>query len=285
MKKINLAIQKSGRLNKESISLLDKSGIKFENFKDQLMVECENFPLNIYFLRNSDIPRYLADGVVDLAIIGQNLIKESELEIFEIMELNFSKCRVSIAIPETMGFNNIKDLNNLKIATSYPKTLSDFLSNNNLNCEIHKINGSVEISPNIGLSDAVCDIVSTGNTLYKNNLKEVLTIFDSQAVLCNSNNFDLTKKEILDKLIFRINSVLRAKQSKYILMNVPNDKIKTVSSLLPVLKSPTVLPLEMDGWSSLHTVIDDDKFWESIDSIKEAGAEDILVCPIEKMVL
>ena len=285
MKKINLAIQKSGRLNKESISLLEKAGIKFDNFKDQLKVDCQNFPLNIYFLRNSDIPRYLSDGVVDIAIIGQNLIQESELNIDEIMNLNFSRCRVSIAIPLNMKYSGLKDLNNLKIATSYPNTLKKFLSNNNLNCEIHKINGSVEISPNIGLSDAVCDIVSTVNTLYKNNLKEVLTIFDSQAVLCNSNNFDLTKKEILDKLIFRINSVLRAKQSKYILMNVPNDKIKTVSSLLPVLKSPTVLPLEMEGWSSLHTVIDDDKFWESIDSIKEAGAEDILVCPIEKMVL
>ena len=285
MKKINLAIQKSGRLNKESITLLEKAGIKFDNFKDQLKVDCQNFPLNIYFLRNSDIPRYLSDGVVDIAIIGQNLIQESELNIDEIMNLNFSRCRVSIAIPLNMKYSGLKDLNNLKIATSYPNTLKKFLSNNNLNCEIHKINGSVEISPNIGLSDAVCDIVSTGNTLYKNNLKEVLTIFDSQAVLCNSNNFDLTKKEILDKLIFRINSVLRAKQSKYILMNVPNDKIKTVSSLLPVLKSPTVLPLEMEGWSSLHTVIDDDKFWESIDSIKEAGAEDILVCPIEKMVL
>jgi len=285
MKKINLAIQKSGRLNKESISLLEKAGIKFDNFKDQLKVDCQNFPLNIYFLRNSDIPRYLSDGVVDIAIIGQNLIQESELNIDEIMNLNFSRCRVSIAIPLNMKYSGLKDLNNLKIATSYPNTLKKFLSNNNLNCEIHKINGSVEISPNIGLSDAVCDIVSTGNTLYKNNLKEVLTILDSQAVLCNSNNFDLTKKEILDKLIFRINSVLRAKQSKYILMNVPNDKIKMVSSLLPVLKSPTVLPLEMDGWSSLHTVIDDEKFWESIDSIKEAGAEDILVCPIEKMVL
>ena len=285
MKKINLAIQKSGRLNKESISLLEKAGIKFDNFKDQLKVDCQNFPLNIYFLRNSDIPRYLSDGVVDIAIIGQNLIQESELNIDEIMNLNFSRCRVSIAIPLNMKYSGLKDLNNLKIATSYPNTLKKFLSNNNLNCEIHKINGSVEISPNIGLSDAVCDIVSTGNTLYKNNLKEVLTIFDSQAVLCKSNNFDLTKKEILDKLIFRINSVLRAKQSKYILMNVPNDKIKMVSSLLPVLKSPTVLPLEMEGWSSLHTVIDDDKFWESIDSIKEAGAEDILVCPIEKMVL
>ena len=285
MKKINLASQKSGRLNKESISLLEKAGIKFDNFKDQLKVDCQNFPLNIYFLRNSDIPRYLSDGVVDIALIGQNLIQESELNIDEIMNLNFSRCRVSIAIPLNMKYSGLKDLNNLKIATSYPNTLKKFLSNNNLNCEIHKINGSVEISPNIGLSDAVCDIVSTGNTLYKNNLKEVLTIFDSQAVLCNSNNFDLTKKEILDKLIFRINSVLRAKQSKYILMNVPNDKIKMVSSLLPVLKSPTVLPLEMEGWSSLHTVIDDDKFWESIDSIKEAGAEDILVCPIEKMVL
>tara|TARA_B100001063_G_scaffold69843_1_gene63902 strand:+ start:109 stop:966 length:858 start_codon:yes stop_codon:yes gene_type:complete len=285
MEKIKLAIQKSGRLNKESISLLEKSGIKFENFKDQLKVTCENFPLNIYFLRNSDIPRYLSDGVVDIAIIGQNLIDESELSINEIMKLNFSKCRVSIAVPEKMKYEKIRDLNKLKIATSYPKTLNNFLLKNNLDCEIHKINGSVEIAPNIGLSDAVCDIVSTGNTLYKNNLKEVLTISSSEAVLCNSNSFDTSKKELLDKLIFRINSVLRAKRSKYILMNVPNDKIKTVSSLLPVLKSPTILPLEMDGWSSLHTVIDDDKFWESIDSIKDAGAEDILVCPIEKMVL
>ncbi len=285
MEKIKLAIQKSGRLNKESISLLAKSGIKFENFKDQLKVTCENFPLNIYFLRNSDIPRYLSDGVVDIAIIGQNLIDESELSINEIMKLNFSKCRVSIAVPEKMKYEKIMDLNKLKIATSYPKTLNNFLLKNNLDCEIHEINGSVEIAPNIGLSDAVCDIVSTGNTLYKNNLKEVLTISSSEAVLCNSNSFDTSKKELLNKLIFRINSVLRAKRSKYILMNVPNDKIKTVSSLLPVLKSPTILPLEMDGWSSLHTVIDDDKFWESIDSIKDAGAEDILVCPIEKMVL
>ena len=285
MKKINLAIQKSGRLNKDSISLLEKAGIKFENFKDELKVDCQNFPLSIYFLRNSDIPRYLTDAVVDLAIIGQNLIEESELNINEIMKLNFSKCRVSIAVPQKMKFNKIGDLNNLKIATSYPNTLKKFLSVNKLKCEIHKINGSVEIAPNIGLSDAICDIVSSGNTLYKNNLKEVLTIFDSKAVLCNSISFDMSKNEILNKLIFRINSVLRAKQSKYILMNVPNDKIKTVSSLLPVLKSPTILPLEMDGWSSLHTVIDDDKFWESIDSIKKAGAEDILVCPIEKMVL
>ena len=285
MKNIKLAIQKSGRLNKESISLLEKSGIKFENFKDQLKVNCENFPLNIYFLRNSDIPRYLSDGVVDVAIIGQNLIYESELNINEVMPLNFSKCRVSIAIPEKMKYDKISDLNKIKIATSYPNSLNNFLIKNNLDCEIHKINGSVEIAPNIGLSDAICDIVSTGNTLYKNNLKEILTISNSEAVLCNSDSFDLSKKQILDKLIFRFNSVLRAKRSKYILMNVPNDKINTVSKLLPVLKSPTILPLAMKGWSSLHTVIDDDKFWESIDIIKDAGAEDILVCPIEKMVL
>ena len=285
MKKIKLAIQKSGRLNKESISLLEKSGIKFENFKDQLKVNCENFPLNIYFLRNSDIPRYLSDGVVDIAIIGQNLIYESELNVNELMPLNFSKCRVSIAVPEKMKFEKISDLNKMKIATSYPNTLNKFLSKNNLDCEIHKINGSVEIAPNIGLSDAICDIVSTGNTLYKNNLREILTISNSEAVLCNSDSFDLSKKQILDKLIFRFNSVLRAERSKYILMNVPNDKIKTVSKRLPVLISPTILPLAMKGWSSLHTVIDDDKFWESIDIIKDAGAEDILVCPIEKMVL
>ncbi len=285
MKNIKLAIQKSGRLNKESISLLEKSGIKFENFKDQLKVNCENFPMNIYFLRNSDIPRYLSDGVVDVAIIGQNLIYESELNINEVMPLNFSKCRVSIAIPEKMKYDKISDLNKIKIATSYPNTLNNFLIKNNLDCEIHKINGSVEIAPNIGLSDAICDIVSTGNTLYKNNLKEILTISNSEAVLCNSDSFDLSKKQILEKLIFRFNSVLRAERSKYILMNVPNDKINTVSKLLPVLKSPTILPLAMKGWSSLHTVIDDDKFWESIDIIKDAGAEDILVCPIEKMVL
>ena len=214
MKNIKLAIQKSGRLNKESISLLEKSGIKFENFKDQLKVNCENFPMNIYFLRNSDIPRYLSDGVVDIAIIGQNLIYESELNINEVMPLNFSKCRVSIAIPEKMKYDKISDLNKIKIATSYPNTLNNFLIKNNLDCEIHKINGSVEIAPNIGLSDAICDIVSTGNTLYKNNLKEILTISNSEAVLCNSDSFDLSKKQILDKLIFRFNSVLRAKRSK-----------------------------------------------------------------------
>ena len=282
---IRLAIQKSGRLNNDSLSLLKDCGINIENGKDQLKTSATNFPVEVFFLRNGDIPQYLRDGVVDLAIIGENLLEEkgSDLEIIE--KLGFSKCRLSIAFPKEVEFKSISDLNDKRIATSYPNTVKTFLKKNNINAEIHIINGSVEIAPNIGLADAICDIVSSGSTLFKNNLKEVLLIAKSQAVLVKSNELTNEQIEIVNKLLFRLKSVLRAKKSRYILLNAPNEKINAISSILPVLKSPTVLPLAQKGWSSMHSVINSEDFWEVINQLKENGAEDILVCPIEKMVL
>ena len=285
MKKLKIAIQKSGRLNKDSLDLLSKCGIKIDNYKDQLKASSRNFPVEVYFLRNSDIPKYINDGVVDLAIIGENLLIEKDYEINVFEKLGFSKCKVSLAVPNKFNFNSIKDLNNVKIATSYPNTLKKFLNNENITANIHVINGSVEIAPNIGLSDAICDIVSSGSTLYKNNLKEVFVIHESQAVLAGNKKVLESNKLLLEKFLFRIRAVLKAKESKYILLNAPNDKINAISEILPVLKSPTVLPLNKEGWSSLHSVINENTFWEVIDKIKDAGAEDILVCPIEKMVL
>ena len=285
MQRIKIAIQKSGRLNEDSLSLLKKCGINIDNYKDQLKASSSNFPIDVFFLRNSDIPQYIRDGVVDLAVIGENLIIENDNNIEIVEKLGFSKCKVSIAVPNQMKFNSIDDLNGLKIATSYPNTLNNFLKNNSINAEVHVINGSVEIAPNIGLSDSICDIVSSGSTLYKNNLKEVYVMHYSEAVLVVSKLIDKKTNELLEKLLFRVRAVLRAKKSKYILLNAPNEKIPTISKILPVLKSPTILPLNQKGWSSLHSVIEEDTFWEVIDMIKEAGAEDILVCPIEKMVL
>jgi len=285
MKSINLAIQKSGRLNNHSLDLLNKCGIKIDNEKDQLKVTSTNFPVQVFFLRNSDIPKYINDGVVDIAMIGENTLIEKDLDIRILKKLGFSKCKVSIAIPNNKKFNSLKDLHNLKIATSYPNTLRKFLNSQNIKANIHVINGSVEIAPNIGLSDAICDIVSSGSTLYKNNLKEVFVLHESQAVLAINNSLNKFKKELINRFLFRVNSVLKARESKYILLNVPNNKIDAISKILPVLKSPTVLPLNKEGWSSLHSVINENAFWDVIDKIKDAGAEDILVCPIEKMVL
>ena len=285
MEKLKIAIQKSGRLNKDSLDLLSKCGIKIDNYKDQLKVSSRNFPVEVYFLRNSDIPKYINNGVVDLAIIGENLLIEKDYEINVFEKLGFSKCKVSIAVPNKFNFNSIKDLNNVKIATSYPNTLKKFLNEENITANIHVINGSVEIAPNIGLSDAICDIVSSGSTLYKNNLKEVFVIHESQAVLAGNKKVLESNKLLLEKFLFRIRAVLKAKESKYILLNATNDKINAISEILQVLKSPTVLPLNKEGWSSLHSVINENAFWEVIDKIKDAGAEDILVCPIEKMVL
>jgi len=282
---IKIGIQKSGRLNKESIDLLKKCGISIDNFNDQLKVSASNFPMDVFFLRNGDIPQYLRDEVIDLAIIGENLIYEKGNDIKIVEKLGFSRCRVSIAVPNDFKYNNIKDLEGMKIATSYPNTINKFLKKNQISAELHIINGSVEIAPNIGLSNAICDIVSSGSTLFKNNLKEVVTIINSEAVLVQTSNLSDEKTIIIEKLIFRIKSVLKAKKSKYILLNAPNEKISDISKILPVLKSPTVLPLNKKGWSSLHSVIDDESFWEVIDELKLAGAEDILVCPIEKMVI
>ncbi|MDG1190762.1 MAG: ATP phosphoribosyltransferase [Flavobacteriaceae bacterium] len=282
---IRLAVQKSGRLNEDSLRLIKDCGISIDNGKDQLKAAARNFPMEVFFLRNGDIPQYLRDGVVDLAILGENLLAEKGTDIEVIEPLGFSKCRVSIAVPKGTAFKGIQDLEGKRIATSYPNTVKTFLKENKLKADLHIINGSVEIAPNIGLADAVCDIVSSGSTLFKNNLKEVVQIAKSQAVLVASPKISSDNRAILKTLQFRIQSVLRAKTSKYILLNCPNDKIGAISSLLPVLKSPTVLPLAQEGWSSLHSVINAGDFWEVIDQLKEAGAEGILVCPIEKMVL
>jgi len=282
---IRLAVQKSGRLNEDSLRLIKDCGISIDNGKDQLKAAARNFPMEVFFLRNGDIPQYLRDGVVDLAILGENLLAEKGTDIEVIEPLGFSKCRVSIAVPKGTVFKGIQDLEGKRIATSYPNTVKTFLKENKLKADLHIINGSVEIAPNIGLADAVCDIVSSGSTLFKNNLKEVVQIAKSQAVLVASPKISSDNRKILKTLQFRIQSVLRAKTSKYILLNCPNDKIGAISSLLPVLKSPTVLPLAQEGWSSLHSVINAEDFWEVIDQLKEAGAEGILVCPIEKMVL
>ena len=281
---IRIAIQKSGRLNIDSMALLKSCGISIDNGKDQLKAAARNFPMEVFFLRNSDIPQYLRDGVVDLAIVGSNLLVEkgNDLEIIE--PLGFSKCKVSIAIPKGILFAGIHDLANKKIATSYPNTVNQFLEKKGIQADIHVISGSVEIAPNIGLADAICDIVSSGSTLFKNNLKEVIEILKSEAVLVQAPNLTSEQQLLIDKLRFRIQAVLRAKQSRYILLNVPNSQIEAVSAILPVLKSPTVLPLAQEGWSSIHSVINSDDFWEVIDQLKAAGAEDILVCPIEKMV-
>lgn len=283
-KMINIAIQKSGRLNQGSLSLLKKCGIGLHYGDNQLKVMSSNFPLSAYFLRNSDIPQYLRDGIVDLAILGSNLLEEKGEDLKIVSKLGFAKCRVSIAVPKSYRFESIKDLEGKQIATSYPNTLKKYLLQKKVSAAIHVINGSVEIAPNIGLATAICDIVSSGSTLFQNNLKEVLTILESEAVLVKAPNLSKQKQTLVDKLNFRIDAVIMASKYRYILCNVPNKRIDDVSKLLPVLKSPTVLPLVREGWSSLHSVIGEGDFWEVIDKLKDAGAEDILVCPIEKMV-
>ena len=282
---IKIAIQKSGRLNEESLKLIKDCGVNFEIYRDQLKVISKNYPIEIYFLRNGDIPKYLNDGVVDLAIIGENTLNEKGYQLNILEKLGFSKCRVSIAVPKDFKYKSVNDLNNIRIATSYPNTLKKFLKKEGVKSDLHIINGSVEISPSIGLADAICDIVSSGSTLFENNLVEVITLFESEAVLVQSKNVKKDLYSEINNLVFRIRSVLLAKKFKYILMNAPNKSINKISKILPVLKSPTVLPLAKDGWSSIHSVINYEDFWNIIDKLKKEGAEDILVCPIEKMVL
>lgn len=285
MNKLKIAIQKSGRLNEDSIKLLKSCGIQIENGEDQLKVVASNFPIELLYLRNSDIPQYLEDGVVDIAIVGENLLIEKEKKIEIIEKLGFSKCKVSLAIPKNVADESLEYFEGKKIATSYPNTVQSFLNKNKINAEIHVISGSVEIAPNIGLADGICDIVSSGSTLFKNGLKETHVILRSEAVLAKSKNLAVEKEEILSRLLFRIQAVLRAKNTKYILMNVQNENIEKVSAILPVLKSPTILPLAEEGWSSLHSVIKENEFWEVIDALKNAGAEGIIVTPIDKMVI
>ncbi len=285
MSKLKIAIQKSGRLYEESLQLLKDCGISVNNGKDQLKVSVENFPMEIMYLRNSDIPQYLEDGVVDIAVVGENLLAEKNKEITVVHQLGFSKCRVSLAVPKDVETDDLQYFQGKKIATSYPNTLKEFLKQNHIEADIHVISGSVEIAPNIGLADGICDIVSSGSTLFKNGLRETLTILKSEAVLAKTVQLSAEKENVLDKLLFRIKAVLKAKNSKYILMNVPNDKIADISNVLPVLKSPTVIPLAEEGWSSIHSVIDEERFWDVIDELRENGAQDILIIPIDKMVI
>ncbi len=283
--KLKIAIQKSGRLNEDSLNILKDCGISIDNGKDQLKASARNFPMEVFYLRNGDIPQYLQDGVVDVAIIGENVLVEKGASLKVAEKLGFSKCRVSLAVPKSVKYSSIEYLQGKRIATSYPNTVENYLKSKGIEAELHIINGSVEIAPNIGLADAICDIVSSGSTLFKNNLKEVEKILVSEAVLAVSPKIGSEEKKILGQLQFRIRSVLAARQSKYVLMNVPNNKLDIILELLPGMRSPTVLPLAEEGWSSVHTVINKDTFWEVIDELRQAGAEGILVCPIEKMVI
>ena len=285
MNPLKIAIQKSGRLNEDSLRLLKDCGISVDNGRDQLKVTVRNFPLEIYYLRNSDIPQYLEDGVIDIAIVGENLLIEKEKNVSIVERLGFSKCRVSLAVPKEVKVKDLSYFEGKKIATSYPNTLKTYLDKNNVSADLHVISGSVEIAPNIGLADGIFDIVSSGSTLFKNGLKETQVVLKSEAVLAKAPTLSQEAKEILDKLLFRIKAVQRAKKSKYILLNVPNDKITAVSNILPVLNSATILPLAKEGWSSLHSVIEENQFWDVIDQLKTAGAEDLLIVPIDKMVL
>jgi len=285
MSKLKIAVQKSGRLHDDSMQILKEVGISIDNGKDQLKALARNFPLEVFYLRNSDIPQYLKDGVVDAAIIGENILIEKGKEIIIVEKLGFSSCKVSVAVPKSVKYNTVKDLQGKRIATSYPNTVNEFLQKNNIEAELHIINGSVEIAPNIGLADAIVDIVSSGSTLFKNNLKEVEIILKSEAVLAASPIISEEKQAILDKLQFRFQSVLKGRQSKYILLNAPNDKLQDIIKVLPGMKSPTVLPLAQAGWSSVHSVINKNEFWEIIDELKRNGAQGILVCPINNMVI
>ncbi len=285
MNKLRIAVQKSGRLNQDSLKILKDCGISIDNGKDQLKASARNFPLEIFYLRNGDIPMYLRDGVVDIAIIGENVLIEKGTDIEVLEKLGFSKCRVSMAVPKDMNYEGIEDFKNMRIATSYPNTIKNYFKELDITPDIHLINGSVEIAPNIGLADAICDIVSSGSTLFKNNLKEVEVLLKSEAVLAVSPQISEERRAILKTLQFRIQAVLKARNSKYILMNAPNESVQDIIKILPGMKSPTVLPLAEEGWSSIHTVIEKNSFWEVIDELKSKGAEGLLVVPIEKMVL
>ncbi|MEL7342185.1 MAG: ATP phosphoribosyltransferase [Bacteroidota bacterium] len=282
---LRLAVQKSGRLSEKSLAFVEACGISYTRNKTKLKTTASNFPLEILFLRDDDIPRYVATGVADIGIVGENVFAEKAEQIEVVEPMGFSKCRLSIAIPQNVEYTGPAMFEGKRIATSYPVLLQNFLDANNVKAQIHEISGSVEIAPGIGLADAVCDLVSTGSTLLSNGLKEVEVIFKSQAVLVKTPELSPEKQAVLDRLHFRIKAVLKAKNYKYILMNVPNRSIETVIGLLPGMKSPTVMPLATEGWSSVHTVIKEDDFWGIVDQLHEVGAEGILVSPIEKMVL
>ena len=285
MSKLKIAVQKSGRLHDDSMKILKEIGISVDNGKDQLKASARNFPLEVFYLRNGDIPQYLRDGVVDAAIIGENVLIEKGGDLSIVERLGFSKCKVSIAVPKSSKAMNLKDLAGQRIATSYPNTVNHFLAQAGIDANLHIINGSVEIAPNIGLADGICDIVSSGSTLFKNGLKEIEVLLKSEAVLATSPKISDENQDRINTLQFRLRSVLRGRESKYILLNAPNDKLDAIVKILPGMNSPTILPLAKEGWSSLHSVLNKNDFWNIIDELKANGAEGILVCPIENMVL
>ncbi len=282
---LKIAVQKSGRLYENSLQLLKECGIEINNGNRQLKAVAFNFPVEVYFLRDDDIPQYVYDGVADIGFVGENVVYEKNKEISVVNKLGFGRCRLSIAVQRNMEYKNVADLKNLKIATSYTTLLKNFLEQKNVNAEIHEISGSVEIAPGIGLADAICDLVSSGSTLFTNGLKEVEVVLNSEAVLVTNKNLSKENNEILDKLLMRINAVKTAKNNKYILLNAPNSQLKNIASVLPGMKSPTIVPLVEEGWSSVHSVVNESDFWEIIEKLKSFGAQGILVVPIEKMIL
>ncbi len=282
---LKLAVQKSGRLHEDSIQLLNDCGISVKNGHNQLRSVADNFPLEVYFLRDDDIPQYVEDNVAHIGIVGENVLYEKNKSVDIVEQLGFGKCRLSIAVKKTDEYKTVQFLQGKKIATSYPVLTQKFLDENKVSAEIHEISGSVELAPGIGLADAVCDLVSSGSTLFMNGLQEVQTILKSQAVLVRSKGLDEPQMKLLNQLLFRIRAVKKAQNNKYVLLNAPNESLDKIISLLPGMKSPTVLPLAESGWSSVHSVLSEDEFWERIEALKNAGAQGILVVPIEKMIV
>ena len=284
-KRLRIAVQKSGRLSEISLELLKECGIDVKNGRSSLMTSATNFPLDVLFLRDDDIPQYVEDGVADLGILGENVVVESRAKIDVVKKLDFSHCRLSLAVPKSIDYKDVSFFHHKRIATSYPNILNDYLVENGVHAEVHVISGSVEIAPNIGLAEGICDIVSSGGTLLSNGLKETEVIFRSEAVLVAHRYLDTEGSEILRKILFRLESVMAAKTNKYIILNAPNDCLNTIIALLPGMKSPTIVPLATSGWSAIHSVLSEEKFWEVIDDLKKTGAQGILVVPIEKMIL
>ena len=283
--KLKIAIQKSGRLHDDSIKLLNDCGLNIKNGYNQLKSSAANFPVEVYFLRDDDIPQYVEDGVAHIGIVGENVLYEKGKAVTVVEGLGFGKCRLSIAVKKEEAYPDAQSLNGKKLATSYPNLTCQFLEKNGIDAEIHEISGSVELAPGIGLADAVCDLVSSGSTLFMNGLEEVETILKSEAVLIKSKSLDSELEKLLSQLLFRIRAVKKATNNKYVLLNAPNHSLQQIISLLPGMKSPTVLPLAEEGWSSVHSVLSEDEFWEKIEQLKEAGAQGILVVPIEKMIV
>ncbi|HEY8559642.1 MAG TPA: ATP phosphoribosyltransferase [Pyrinomonadaceae bacterium] len=283
-RKLKIALQKSGRLSEDSLNLLVKCGIRFSNGLGKLRSDAENFPLEIFFLRDDDIPEYVADGVADVGIVGENVLAEAGKAVERIEKLNFGRCRLSLAVPKNFAYRSVNDFTGKRIATSYPNILRRFFAERGVAVEIHSISGSVEIAPSIGLADAVCDLVSSGSTLFTNGLREVETVLESEAALVARPDLENDARAILDKLLFRLKAVNSAKQNKYILLNAPNEKLEEIIGLIPGMKSPTVMPLADEGWSSVHSVINENDFWEIVENLRDAGAEGILVLSIDQMI-